>query len=146
MFESILSITYFVVALFYLIYGTLLLLTPHSVFSHIPRFFPLLASFRYHTLATSLNLMAVGATLLIIGKYISNWSAGAIFIALVLSGLEVYLGLAFYYREEHDVPQAIIHVVLHTLLVCVIGWVLLAEYGDTLTRVHIEALTLFGVY
>ena len=146
MFETILSFVYYLVALFYLAYGALLLVTPHVVVAHIPRFFPLLASFRYHTLATSLNLIGAGAMLLIVGEFINNLSVEAIFVALLLSGLEVYLGIKFYYLEEHDIPQAITHVTLHLFIVIAVGWLLLTEYEPAIRTLEIEALTIFGVY
>lgn len=88
---------------------------------------------------TSLNLIGVGCGLLFIAKAISELSPIGIFSALILSAFEVYLGVKFYYFEERNVSQAIIHLILHLIIVFVIGWFLLTKFSSTITLVQLKA-------
>lgn len=143
MFETILSVIYYLVSLLYLSFGVLLLTYPHFVEHHIKPLFPLLASFKYQRIGNSINLVIVGTTLLVVGKLIMISNIYGFFIALILSGLEVYLGIAFYYFEERDITQSVLHFVLHLIFVLVIGSFMLSYFSVEITRVEKSAASLF---
>lgn len=132
-------IAYYLVAFFYVASGILLLLYPKAIEHKLKDLFPLLVSFRYSHTVTSLNLIGVGCGLLFIAKAISELSPIGIFSALILSAFEVYLGVKFYYFEERNVSQAIIHLILHLIIVFVIGWFLLTKFSSTITLVQLKA-------
>lgn len=117
--EFIFYIIYNLVALFYLICGVLVLLYPKQIENHLETLFPLLISFKYNQIVNSLNLILIGAFLIIVGKLISLHHLAGIYFALILSAFEIYLGVKFYYMEKKDLTQANIHVIVHVIL-CVI--------------------------
>ncbi len=142
MFETILSAIYYLISLFYLSFGVLLLTHPHFVEHHIRPLFPLLASFKYQRIGNSINLILVGVILLLVGNLIVESSVYGFFLALTLSGLEVYLGIVFYYFEERNIPQSILHFVLHLIIVFVIGGFMLSYFPDEIARVEENAASL----
>jgi uncharacterized membrane protein len=119
-FTAVFYYLYIAVSLFYIICGVILLLKPTVIEPRLKSLFPLLESFKYRGVTNSVNLIFVGCVLLAVVKLMEDWSVVGLFIAVVLSGLEVYLGVKFYYHEKNDMPQAIIHVVLHTIIVGVV--------------------------
>lgn len=141
MFNGILYSAYYLVALFYLAAGILLLIYPHLIEVHLKKCFPLLASYRYQRIANSVNLIAIGIGLLIIGNMIVEKEFFGFFVALMLSGLEMYLGIAFYFFEERDLPQAIIHVVLHVILLTAIGVFILHNFSPQIDEFRGQAAT-----
>lgn len=136
---------YNLVAFFYLISGVVLLLYPHTIQNHIKKLFPLLASWRLDTLVNSLNLVGVGSTLIIIGQLIDQSNVLGYFLALILSTLEVYLGIKFYYHEEHDTFQAIVHIVLHTILVGVLLWFMVNYFSSDISIIQNNVASVVNV-
>lgn len=132
MFELLLSIAYHLVALFYLSSGVLLLMFPHIFQEHLKKLFPVLATFRYGIVANGFNLILVGLILLWVASLVTVSNVGGFLLTLTLSALEVYLGVVFYYRKERNIPQALIHFVLHILIVIAIGIFILSNFPDEL--------------
>lgn len=120
MFVSIFYYIYLAVAFFYLICGVVLLLRPTLIQRQIKPFFPLLDSFGYGVTVNSINLVLIGLGLLLISKHLLATHFLAFFTAIILSTLEVYLGFKFYYHEQRDLTQAVLHIVLHAGLVIII--------------------------
>ncbi len=116
-FADVFYFIYLAVTFFYLGSGVILFIRPQLIAHYIKPFFPLLYSFKYGTTTNSLNLIFVGIGLLMISEAIQELSFTGFFCALLLSALEVYLGFKFYYFEQRDMTQAVIHVVLHALIV-----------------------------
>lgn len=135
-FTTVFYYLYIAVSLFYIICGVILLLKPHYIVDRLPSLFPLLNSFKYRPLTNSLNLIFIGLLLLVVVKLIEDWSVVGLFFAVVLSGLEVYLGVKFYYHEINDIPQAIIHVVLHTIIVGVVIFFIVNYLSPELTSIQ----------
>ena len=143
MIETILSILYYLVSLFYLTFGVLLLTYPQFVEHHVKPLFPVLASFKYQRIGNSINLILVGIILLLVGNLITEASIYGFFIAIILSGLEVYLGIVFYYFEERNITQSIIHFVLHIIFVLVIGGFMLSYFQEDIKEISENAASLF---
>lgn len=119
-FTTVFYYSYIAVSLFYIFSGVILLIQPNFIKHKFQSFFPLLNSFKYSNIINSVNLIAVGLLLLLIVKLLEDWSVIGLFFALTLSGLEVYLGFKFYYHEQKNVPQALIHIILHSIIVGVV--------------------------
>lgn len=144
-FVTFLYFTYVAVALFYLASGILLLLYPKTINHRLSALFPLLASFKYSRRLTSLNLILVGAGLLILSESLQSPTLFGFFCALVLSGLEVFLGVKFYYLEENNLPQALIHVILHTVLVVLLFLYLLLYFPNEISFLQQQAASLISI-
>lgn len=142
MFAKVLICAYYLVAIFYFVFGILLLSHPHFVQKHLKPCFPLLASYRYQQVVNSLNLITVGLGLLIIGKLLEQKTFLGFFIALILSGLEIYLSIAFYYYEEKNVSQAIIHFFLHIILIVIIGAFILSSFSSEISELSHQTASL----
>lgn len=146
MFGTLLYVVYYAVALFYLLFGVLLLTHPHLSEKRLKKCFPLLASYKYQRIANSINLTSIGAGLLIIGNMIKLDVFAGFLFALILSALEVYLGIMFYYIEERDMTQAVIHVVLHILIVFLIGIFILQHYSHQIYTMQHETATMIKAF
>lgn len=142
MFATVLIIAYYLVAVFYCSFGILLLTHPHFCEQHLRVCFPLLASYRYQRVVNSLNLISIGLGLIIIGQLLAQDSLAGFFLALVLSGLETYLGIAFYYFEERNLTQAIIHFWLHIILVVALGAFILSSFAPEITLIRTQSASL----
>ncbi len=136
MFSAILFISYYLVALFYLSFGTLLITHPRFVEHRIHSLFPLLAHFKLQRLANGVNLIVMGVILLLVGNLMAASNVMGFFLALVLSAWEVYLGVTFYYFEKKDIPQAVIHLVLHIALVAAVGGLILFSYSSQVDQLR----------
>ncbi len=137
----ILSIAYYGVAMFYFGFGLLLLLKPSLVEHKLKACFPVLAAFKYQRVANSINLLGIGIALLLIGNMVLSFSFYGFFIALILSALEVYLGIMFYYIEEKDVFQAVLHFVVHILIVILIGYFVIHHFDTELVKLQNQTAT-----
>lgn len=137
-----LIIAYYLVAVFYCVFGILLLTHPHFCEQHLKVCFPLLASYRYQRVVNSLNLISIGLGLIIIGQLLAQGALIGFFLALVLSGLEMYLGISFYYLEERNLTQAIIHFWLHIILMVAIGAFILSSFGQEITLLRTQGASL----
>ena len=138
-FTAVFYYLYVAVAIFYIACGVALLLKPDTIRHKIKSLFPLLDSFKYQSTTNSLNLIAVGLLLLTVVRLIENWSVVGLFFAVVLSGLEVYLGFKFYYHEQGNISQAVIHVVLHTIIVGAVIFFMLFYLSEEITLIQNQA-------
>jgi len=133
---TILYIAYYAVAFFYLVCGALLIVKPRLVRHKIQAFFPVLVSLKYSETAQSLNLIFVGGGLMLVAKFLVFSHVLGFYLALILSALEVYLGVIFYYYELKNTTQAVIHVGIHSVLVVVIITVMLNYHSDTIAELY----------
>tara|TARA_B100002051_G_scaffold276684_2_gene326879 strand:+ start:8197 stop:8661 length:465 start_codon:yes stop_codon:yes gene_type:complete len=133
---------YLAVALFYIVSGAVLLIYPKAIANKIAGWFPLLHSFKYQNITASLNLIMVGLILLVIVRLLENWSFMGMFWAVVLSGLEVYLGIRFYYQEQRDLFQAWLHIILHLIIVIGLAYFILTHFSSDITTMEDQLASL----
>ena len=117
MFEAMLYASYYLLSFFYMLCGVLLITHPHFIIKFIQSFFPVLESFKYRRVTNGINLIVVGLLLLWIGDLIVETNIVGFWLALIISSLEIYLGITYYYFEAKDVAQAIIHLGVHIIVV-----------------------------
>jgi hypothetical protein len=143
-FTAVFYYIYIAVSLFYIVCGVVLLLKPQYIQNHIKPLFPVLESFKYQTVTNSINLIGVGLILLSIVKLLENWSVVGLFIAVIISGLEVYLGVKFYYHERNNVSQTLIHVILHTIIIGAVIFFIVIYLSPELSLIQNQAATTFN--
>lgn len=129
MFETILYASYYLLSFFYLVCGALLITHPRFIEKYIRSFFPVLASFKYRRVTNGINLIIVGLLLLWIGDLIVETNIIGFWLALIISALEIYLGIAFYYFEAKDITQAIIHLCIHMIVVIALVAFMLSAFS-----------------
>lgn len=130
--DTALHVAYYLTALFYGSCGVLLLIRPSLIEKRLSVFFPVLCTFSYRRLGNALNLIGIGVGLFIVSLLLSRENFGGYFLALILSLLEVYLGVFYYYLEVDNRAQAVIHFILHLIIATFIISLLLDRFPDSI--------------
>jgi len=122
--NTFLYIAYHVIALFYLASGCILLTNPRIIEKLIPRWFPLLGSFRWPRIWNGINLIFVGIMLLIVGRWLVEGNLAGLSGALFLSAFEVYLSIAFYWKRN-ETFSAFYHFVINMTIISILFYMIL---------------------
>ncbi len=123
-FNVFLWISYYAVGSFYVFSGLFLAYKAHLIEGRLPRWFPLLHSFKLKRAHNVVNLVIMGLVLLIVATGLQVGAQWGIHAAVFFSVWEILLAFTFYLWIK-DFFQAGIHLVIHALLVAGIFFFLL---------------------
>ena len=115
-FGVFLCISYYAVGAFYVLSGIALAYKAHLIEGRLPRWFPLLHSFKLKRAHNAVNLVLVGLLLLVVATGLqvgAHWGTDA---AIFFSVWEILLAVTFYLWIK-DFFQAGLHLAIHGLLV-----------------------------
>lgn len=145
MFVTILYTLYYLVGLFYLGSGLLLIFSPRTIEHLVPKFFPLLAYFNLQRISNAINLILMGIVLFFVAHKLVESSFIGLFLSMFFAAWEVYLAVRFYYFHRKDVLDAAGHLILNSALVIIIAMIISGNFSVKINDKKEHGTTLISI-